>query len=85
MNLFLSLGKRKEALVMIIYHHLSFFMVGMRTQGEIIAPSGLNRICPTGLTGPIGLTSPHRSHIMVFGVRVMPFGCFSGLFSQIKG
>ena len=25
MNLFLSLGKRKEALVMIIYHHLSFF------------------------------------------------------------
>ncbi len=24
MNLFLSLGKRKEALVMIIYHHLSF-------------------------------------------------------------
>ena len=30
MNLFLSLGKRKEALVMIIYHHLSFFMAGMR-------------------------------------------------------
>ena len=26
MNLFLSLGKRKEALVMIIYHHLSFFL-----------------------------------------------------------
>lgn len=64
MNLFLSLGKRKEALVMIIYHHLSFFMAGMRKQGDIIAPSGLNRICPTGLTG---LTSPHRSHIMVLG------------------
>ena len=64
MNLFLSLGKRKEALVMIIYHHLSFFYgrhAKIRRDNRL---SILNRICPTGLTG---LTSPHRSHIMVFG------------------
>lgn len=63
MNLFLSLGKRKEALVMIIYHHLSFFYgkhAKIRRDNRPL-PSKLNRICPTGLT------SPHRSHVMVFG------------------
>ena len=82
MNLFLSLGKRKEALVMIIYHHLSFFYGRhakirrdnrpLRTYSDMSNGSDWSDISP-----PVA----HHG----FWVRVMPFGYFSGLFSQIKG